>query len=98
MANLPADGFPGPLNRLQLTDKYPATIQGGDATYNDIIARNMKNGNDEDEDFVDETTTEAPSDEDEKTKNIEKRSMSDSIRIIFTRVGVYTMIESRLDA
>ncbi|CAG9808933.1 unnamed protein product [Chironomus riparius] len=101
MANVPGDAFPGPLNRLKLTDKYPTVDPLADANYADVVARNMKRTN---EDIVevesenatlrniDDETTILPETEHEFTKR------SPIFKTIFTRVGIYTMLESRLDA
>lgn len=101
MANVPGDAIPGPLNRLKLNDKYPATALNSDATYNDVIARDMKRTNEDTVEVevdnatainADEETTIEPQTEHEITKR------SPIFKTIFSRVGIYTMLESRMDA
>ncbi|KAG5670644.1 hypothetical protein PVAND_000892 [Polypedilum vanderplanki] len=95
MANQPSDAFPGPLVRLKLTDKYPAVDPNADAYYSDVIARNMEHDSD---DFDDEPETTTIMYEEEEQKILEKRDLSDTMKVIFTRVGIYHMLENRLEA
>ena len=88
MVQFPNDSFPGPLKRVRLQEKYPATQLDGDASPDDIVARKLSS----DEAEVDETTL--PSEENDHERK--KRSFLN--KIIFTRVGIYRMIESRLKA
>jgi len=96
MANVPADAVPGPLNRLKLTDKYPSVNPTADANYADTIARDMKRTNEDtvevEPNSEDEETTTAAETDHEITKR------SPIFKTIFSRVGIYTMLESRLDA
>ena len=86
MVQFPNDSFPGPLKRVRLQEKYPATQLDGDASPDDIVARKLSS------DEIDETTL--PSEENDHERK--KRSFLN--KIIFTRVGIYRMIESRLKA
>lgn len=97
MPNVPADSVPGPINRLKLNPKYPAVEENGDASSDDLVARKLKD-TDADADDVEneenvETTTLLSDDEEH---DIHRRSLLN--KIIFTRVGVYHLIENRLNA
>jgi hypothetical protein len=96
MANVPADAVPGPLNRLKLTDKYPAVDPAADAYYGDIIARDMKRTNEDTVEVEPESEDEETTTASEPEHKITKRSPI--FKTIFSRVGIYTMLESRLDA
>lgn len=98
MPNIPSDSVPGPLVRLKLNEKYPAVDPNVDASYSDVVARDMKK-TDEDAVAVDEaeTTTFPPDEQDESERQIMKRDIP-IFKTIFTRVGIYTMIESRMNA
>lgn len=94
MVQFPNDSFPGPLRRVNLIDTYPATKLNSDASPDDQVARKMNGENVEkleNEDEI-ETTTIAEEIDHERMK----RSFLN--KIVFTRVGVYRMIESRLNA
>lgn len=91
MVQFPNDSFPGPLRRVQLMATYPATKLNSDATPDDIVARKINSENVEEEAEVEATTL-----ADEDVHERKKRSFLN--KIIFTRVGVYRMIESRLNA
>lgn len=88
MVQFPNDSFPGPLRRVKLQDTYPATQLDGEASPDDIVARKLSS------DEVEVETTTLPSEENDHDRN--KRSFLN--KIIFTRVGIYRMIESRLKA
>jgi hypothetical protein len=95
MPQFPNDSFPGPLKRVQLTDKYPATKLDDDATPDDTIARKLKDNGDTENNEEDDETTIVPATEENENER-KKRSLID--RTIFTRVGIYHMFEKRLDA
>lgn len=94
MPSWPNESFPGPLNRVKLNNRYPATKLGSDATPDDTIARKLKDNVDVEE--SDETTIIPNKEEEENDDKREKRSFIDTT--IFTRVGIYLMLEKRLDA
>lgn len=101
MANVPGDAIPGPLNRFKLTDKYPAVDPAADASYADVIARDMKRTNEDTVEVEADNSTIINADEEttfepETKHEITKRSPI--FKTIFSRVGIYTMLESRMDA
>lgn len=91
MVQYPNNSFPGPLLRVNLNDKYPETKLNSDASPDDVVARKLSDHSQIEEEI--ETTT-IFDNENEHERN--QRSLLS--KIIFTRVGVYRLIESRLYA
>lgn len=92
MANIPSDAFPGPIKRFPgLKATYPAVDSAADADYSEVIARKIG----EELEFEDETTEIVV--ESEELHKVVTRSVTDD-SMVFTRRGVYQLIESRLDA
>lgn len=95
MPTLPNESFPGPLIRFQMNDNYPAVDLDAEATVDDVIARKLKEDvkveeNEDETTFVSKTNDE---NEDER----KKRSLI-NFKTIFTRTGIYYMLQERLDA
>lgn len=99
MANVPSDAVPGPIKRLKLNEPYPSVDPNADAYNGEVIARNIKRTNEdtidpENDDDVEVTTIT----NDEIDEEIKRTKRSPIFKTIFTRAGIYTMLESRLNS